>query len=289
MTVKITQYVRPKTLEEALAFLAAYRGRAMVVGGGVSMVLSSAPRPVAAVDLSGLGLDHIERSQKCLHIGATATLAQLEHSAEAATLFSGLFARALGTAGTPPLRNQISVAGNIVQCYNWSTLPVLLLALDARICLARQGKTRSVSAALFFEFHPLKFLEPGEIVTGIEVPLHPSAGEELTCSAGFLKYALTANDYGLVNACALFGIENGTIRHARLVLGAVSALPIRCMHAEQQLVGLRASEAVARETAQLATADLRVRGDIRVSRDYHRRMAAVYLERAIEQALGQEG
>ena len=71
----ISNYVRAKTLEEAYELNQARSSR--VMGGMMWMRLSNA-KVKTVIDLSGLGLDQIEETDKVFKIGAMCTLRQLE-------------------------------------------------------------------------------------------------------------------------------------------------------------------------------------------------------------------
>lgn len=283
MAVRITEYVRPRTLKAALELLAEKTPKTIPVGGGVSIVLSGAPTQVRAVDLHGLGLADITLQEHNLRVGAMATLEQLARIPEAAEVLCGVIRSALRTAGTQPMRNLITVGGNIVQCYYWSTLPPLLLALDARIHLSRAGAQRTVSADEFFAVHPLKFLAAGEIVTGVDMPLPKQDGTQW--GASFMKCTRTSNDYAWVHTCALLQMKGGVVHRARLAVGALNTLPVRCPEGEQVLTGNVPDDALVAQAVQASVPALDVRADIRASKAYRRRIAGVYLERAIKAAV----
>ena len=74
MPVSITDYLRPASLKEALTLLAEDPTHHVVIAGGVSIVLSGAPRRVRAVDLQRVGLGEISQVGDELRLGAMATL-----------------------------------------------------------------------------------------------------------------------------------------------------------------------------------------------------------------------
>jgi carbon-monoxide dehydrogenase medium subunit len=290
MAATICDYLRPRTLREALALLGSGDKRTLVIGGGVSVVLSGPAHPVRAIDLQGLGLDTITLKGNRLRIGAMTTLHALETSAEAAKVAGGVVCKACRTAASLPLRNLISVGGNIVQCYYWSTLPPLLLGLDAVVCLQSAEGRRTMPAAEFFSTHPRKHLAPGELVVGVELPLVPASrgrggkAGSVSHGASFLKYAKTSMDYAQVHAFAWLEVEDRVVRQARVAVGALDTLPARCPEAEALVTGKPLDEKLAREAGRAGVAHRAIRADIRVSREYRRRVAAVYLASALEAA-----
>ncbi len=75
----ITQYHRPRTLEEALALLA--QPNTAPLGGGTWLNSPNAPaHDVAVVDLQALGLTHIRKHGHTLEIDACVTLEALREN-----------------------------------------------------------------------------------------------------------------------------------------------------------------------------------------------------------------
>lgn len=275
MPVTITEYLRPNSLKEALEVLARDHTRHVVVGGGVSVVLSGAPRRVRAVDLARTGLDKISRTDDSLELGATVTLDDIVRSPLAATLAHGLLPRALRTAASESIRRLITVGGNIVQCYYWATLPPLLLALDAKIHLRTAEHRRTLTAQQFFAQPPMRQLQPGELVTHVSIPI------ERARRSGFEKMAKTSNDYALIHAVVTYALSRGRIDDPRVVVSACTNLPVRCLAAEEFLLGKAPELATALQAGQLAAQHLTLRRDFRASNDYRRRILAVLVQRAV--------
>jgi xanthine dehydrogenase YagS FAD-binding subunit len=133
-----------------------------------------------------------------------------------------------------------------------SNAAVALVALDAAFVLEGAKGPRTVPAADFFVLpgkDPQRenLIEPGEILTEIRVPAAGGATsryEDVREKAGF--------DWPLVSVAAVVRREAGTVKEARLVLGAVAPIPWRVAKAEQALVGKTLDEAAARAAASAA-------------------------------------
>jgi carbon-monoxide dehydrogenase medium subunit/6-hydroxypseudooxynicotine dehydrogenase subunit alpha len=278
MPVKITEYLRPGSLKEALALLAEDPARNIAVGGGISIVLSGAPRHVRAIDLQRVGLDAIEKTKDELRLGATATLDDIVRSQAAADLAMGVLPNALRTAASEPIRRMITVAGNIVQCYYWATLPPVLLALDAKIHLRSAKHRRTLSAAEFFAEPPMRVVQKGELLVDVTIPCKPER------HAAFEKLAKTSNDYALIHTVVSYAEKRGKVSNARVVVAACTSLPVRVRAAEEFLEGRLLDLATAMEAGRIASAQVKLRGDYRASADYRRRVLAVMLQRALLKA-----
>jgi xanthine dehydrogenase YagS FAD-binding subunit len=92
-------------------------------------------------------------------------------------------------------------------------------------------------------------LEPGELITGVEVPDGP-----FTKHVHYQKVRERASyAFALLSVAAALDIDgNNTIKAARLAMGGVAHKPWRLAAAEQALVGQPATEASFRRAAEVA-------------------------------------
>lgn len=278
MPVTITDYLRPRSLKEALELLAEDPGRTIAVGGGISVVLSGAPRRVRAVDLQYTGINEIKMTKDQLHLGAMATLDDVLRSPLCGRIAGGLLSEGLRTAASEPIRRLITVGGNIAQCYYWATLPPLLLALDGHVHLRTAEHRRTLKATEFFAFPPMRQLGRGELIIEVSLPLKPKR------IAAFEKYARTSNDYALIHVVVSYVPKRGKVSDARVVVGACTTLPVRCPEAEQYLEGRVIDLPTAMEAGRLASHHVKMRGDFRASPAYRHRVLAVLVQRALLKA-----
>lgn len=90
-------------------------------------------------------------------------------------------------------------------------------------------------------------LEPGELLVELRVPA--AAGLLSTFTAIRERAAF---DWPLVAVAAALRLEAGSVKDARIVLGAVAPIPWRSTRAEQALVGQTLNEAAATAAARAA-------------------------------------
>jgi xanthine dehydrogenase YagS FAD-binding subunit len=143
-----------------------------------------------------------------------------------------------------------------------SDMCVALAALDAVVHTRGAGRERAIP---FGEFHTLpgdhpeveNVLEPGELVTHIELPASPFAAHthyvKVRDRAAF-AFALAAAGVGL-------DVADGKIRAARIALGGVATRPWRATEAEQALVGQAPGRASFERAAAAAIVDPKPRRD----------------------------
>jgi xanthine dehydrogenase YagS FAD-binding subunit len=133
-----------------------------------------------------------------------------------------------------------------------------LLALGAQVTLAGPGGARTLPLAQFFagperDVRRENVLTDDEIITVVTVPA-PVAHWRGT----YLKAReRTAGDFPLVSVAAGYALEDGAIRHVRLVLGGVAPVPWPSPQAEAVLAGQAPSPALAAQAAEAALAEAR--------------------------------
>jgi CO/xanthine dehydrogenase FAD-binding subunit len=123
----IIEYQRPKSLQEALTLLTRQEPPSVPMGGG-SILSKSWQEDVAVIDLQHLALNTITDAGEKFEIGATATLAQLDHFF-ADTQLSEVIRYQAGKN----LRNVGTLAGLVASANGRSPLLTLLLGLDVSL------------------------------------------------------------------------------------------------------------------------------------------------------------
>ena len=136
-----------------------------------------------------------------------------------------------------------------------SDMCVALAALEARVMIDAAGPARSVP---FAQFHRLPGttpeldanLQPGEVATGIELPMPAAAFARHYC---YLKIRPRAGDGSSpISVAAALDIRLGVVRAARIALGGVAHKPWRAVQAENALAGSPAESGLYWEAAQAA-------------------------------------
>lgn len=162
----ITEYHRPKSLDEALTLL--NRPNTQPLGGGTLLSHPQADS-VSVVDLQALGLDTVKKngnnpstsSGQRLEIGATVTLQQLMENENC----PGALKRAINLEAPLNIRNAATVAGTIVASDGRSTFATALLALDAKLTIVNP-KPDTMNLG---DYLPLR---PHGLITSIIIPLN---------------------------------------------------------------------------------------------------------------------
>ncbi len=280
-------YFRPQNLEQASALLAQADGHACVLAGGTALLPDieygrSSPRQVVDIkNLPGLRDLHFDPSRG-LTIGAAVTIRQLMAHADVRRYYP-LLVGACEVLGTPPVRNRITVGGNLCTASPAADLPPALLCYEAMCHLYGPAGARSVPLTTFFRGRKQTIVEPGEILVRVTLP--PPAGR----GAGVYHKLRTGQSGHLTMvgvAVLAMGAGNGSYDW-RIALAAVAPHPLRATAAEECLHGYLPDPATIHLAAQLAEQAAQPIDDHRASARYRRAMVGVLARRGIETVIGQ--
>ncbi len=137
-----------------------------------------------------------------------------------------------------------------------SDMCVALAALDATVHLQGANGARTLPFTAFHRLpgdHPEvdTVLEPGELITAIELPALPIAA-----NSTYRKVRDRASyAFALVSVAAALEVEDGRVKDVRIALGGVAHKPWRALKAEAALRGGPATEQAFRAAAQAELAD----------------------------------
>ncbi len=275
-------YVRPQTLESALAELARHGPDARPLAGGQSLVPMLAlrlARPALLVDLNRIpALAGVEECHDEFRIGAMTRQAHVL-AAPAIRRRLPLIAAALRFVGHPPTRARGTIGGSLAHADPAAELPAVMVALEARMVLSGPGGRREVGADSFFRGMFATDAGTGELLTAIRVPANQPGG------AGFAEIARRYGDFALVAAAARIVCDAaGRCIVARLVLGAVASIPVRCAAAESALLGRRPDARAIAEAAGLLPLEAVEFDTHGAGRAWRQQVAMVLARRALAQA-----
>lgn len=274
----------PGTIGEAIEFLAA-NGEAEVIAGGTALVNMMKQRllaPDALVSLHRIGEKRTaEIVDGKLSLGALMTLREIETNPLVGAHLPVL-AETLHEVASVRIRNMATLGGAIAHADPSQDTPVTLLALDAEVVSVGGSGERSQPLADFFVDYFETRLEPGELVTEVRVPLPPQRS-----ASAFLKFLpRSKEDYGVVTVAATIALDGaGNCASCRLALGGVGMTVLRARDAEGSLVGSAIDAARMDAAAELAMAITDPISDTRGSAEYKRKMARVFVRRALARAL----
>ncbi len=249
----IIEYLRPKSLPEALELLARSEPRTLPLGGGTFLNRPS-PEGFSVIDLQLLGLGAITPAGNALVIGATATLQSLY---EVKNLPLSL-KRSIDLETNFNLRQMATAAGTLVAGDGRSVFTACLLALDAALSLEPGNEELSLGSLLSGKTEALR----QKLITSIRIPTN--------CKTALETISRTPSDLPLIYA----SLSRWSSGRTRLVLGGWGQAPVLAMDGNEP-GGVEAS-------ARNACANS---GDDRASGDYRQEMGPLLARRCLDRIL----
>jgi len=279
------RYVRPDSLEEALATLAEHGDGAKVLAGGCSLVPMlnmRLARPEVLVDVNRLGgLGEVSAGNGTVTTGAMLRQSALERSTPLRRALP-LAAACAPYIGHFVTRNRGTVGGSLAHADARGELPLALLTLGGSVLVESQRGRRGIGAEELFVYHFTSALAPDELLTEVRWPAAaPSWG------FGFAEMAQRHGDYALAMAACALRRCDGAVAEVRLGLGAVADRPLLATEAASVLVGQdldgAAGDEAVREAASLAAAAAQPFEDLHASVAYRRQLVSLLSEQVIRQ------
>lgn len=276
------QYARPETIAEALALLAEHGSGAHILAGGTDLVIAlrnGSLRPTLVIDLKRVaGLEPaIRRVDGHLRIGATTVMREVEQDREMLRHFPAL-AEAAAWVGSVQIRNRATVVGNICNASPAADTAPPLLVYGAVVVAESPGGERRIPIDDFFVRSRRTTLQPGELVTGVDLPW-----SERRMGAAYTRLTRRrGTDLASVTMCV--GVDEAGI--TRLSYGSVGPRPVLVLDESGVL-----ADPSAPEEAKKAILDRMLAGaspsprSMRAGPEYRLAMLPVLVGRALETAI----
>ncbi len=282
----------PSTVQDAAKAIA--KGNARLVAGGTDLWPNMKRRHQKAETVISLmsipGLDTIGSSGSDIHIGGTATLANIIRDDKIRERLPA-FAKAVASISSPPIRNMGTIGGNLcidTRCtyYNqteewrrsidyclkeegticwvatksprcWahtaSDSAPILCALDATVKLESASGERVIPLADMYVDDGIDYLskQADEILTEVTIP---GSSDSSHCRSAFWKLRRRGSiDFSTMSvAAALWMDDDEIVTRASMYLGAVGPAPMPVTEVASVLVGNKISEEGINEVAHVA-------------------------------------
>ncbi|HEX4836861.1 MAG TPA: FAD binding domain-containing protein, partial [bacterium] len=319
-------YLAPSTLEKAVGQIGEAGPEGMLVAGGTDLYPNMKRRQFEPKVLVGLrGIRDLARisgdSAQGMTIGSAVTLSQVASHPEILRGYRGL-ALAAGAVSTPPLRNMGTLGGNLCldtrcnyynQTYHWRKSIGFCMKKDGDICLVAPGSSRCwaisstdtapvaialgaqvrlvgpkgervIPASALYTDDGIAYLAkaPEEILADVLLP--PADGWRTT----YWKLRRRGSfDFPVLGvAAALRVAPDGIVEDARIVLGAVASHPVASPQAADLLRGQRPTPDLIAAAAHVAYRPAKPLDNADLTIGYRKKMARVYVERALRELAG---
>ena len=270
---------QPAELGEALAILG--RGGCVPLSGGTDVFPALVDRPpVPLLDLSRIaGLRGVTRSENDVVFGAATTWTDIIR-ADLPPAFDAL-TQAAAQVGSIQIQNRATVGGNLCNASPAADGVPPLLALDAAVELASAHGKRVLPLGDFLRGNRSTARAPDELLVAIRVPRDIETAPSAFTKLGARKYLVIS----IVMIAAIVDVQDGTIRRARVAVGAASAVARRLRALEDRLVGCAAKTDFAGMISTDDLADLSPIDDVRATAAYRLEAARTLIARTLRQAV----
>ena len=277
-------YVRPSTVDDAVAALAAAGDDGKVLAGGQSLLPVLRLRlsyPSTLVDLGHVdSLRGVRDDGDAIVIGAMTTHDEVLHDPLIA-MHAPLLAQAAATVGDRQVRHLGTLGGSLSHADPAGDLPTIALTLDASFEVAGRSGTRTIAARDFFVDYLTTALTPDEVLTAVRVP---KLGTEW--ATHYEKFNRVAQAWAIVGVAAAVRIADGSVAEARGGLTNMGSTPLRASAVEQALAGSDASADAVGAASEHAADGTHAPTDLSGGSDYREHLARVLTRRAVLTAAG---
>jgi CO/xanthine dehydrogenase FAD-binding subunit len=279
------EYHVPDSLEQALNLISQHADEAKFLAGGQSLVPAMNFRvvqPTVLIDLNRVSeLSFIREEGQTIRIGAMARERHLEFDASIKKRIP-LLHEAVPFIAHPQIRNRGTIGGSIVNADPAAELPVLMLALSARLKAKNVSGERWIDAHDFFAGMFTTALTPDEILVEIELPFMPARS-----GWSFMEVAPRAGDYAMMGVAALVTLDqNGKCKAAKLVYLNAGDGPVDASEAAKLLEGEVLNDKTIESAATHASEkEINPYGNMHASVDFQRHLANVLTKNTLKQAI----
>jgi len=277
-------FVRPETIDEAVALLQEHEDEAKIVAGSTALTIMLRNRlidPSVLVWIGRLpGLRDISTTGAVVEVGALVTHRMVERDPTIRREIPVL-ADTFSKVANVRIRNAATVGGVVAEADYASDPPATFVGLDAEIVAYGPDGRRVIPARKFFVAFYETALAPTEIVTAVRVPV-PAAGP----GAVYHKFVTRSSEdrpcVGVFASCQ--AIDKGRYTNARVSVGAAAETPQRFPDLEAEADGTDLGENVRRAIADGYAQRIETLDDVRGSSWYRTEMVRVWVRRALESA-----
>jgi CO/xanthine dehydrogenase FAD-binding subunit len=280
------EYFYPKSIREALEILNSYKGEARVIAGGTDLIpqLKKRIRKIRClVDISRIEtLCKIERDGDTIKIGAGITHSEVVSSTdirEQAILLS----EASSTIGSPLIRNQATVIGNVINAQPAADTAVALFALDAQVEIFSQAGIKVVPIHEVYQDIGISRIDStAEVASAIWFKCLKNNQGSAFSRLSWRK----ALSLPVLNVAIVVTVRDASFQEIRIAMGPVARFPFRLGQTESILKGRPVGLDLIREAAEVGASETHPRNSpLRGSAEYRKEMAKVLLRRTLQNAL----
>jgi carbon-monoxide dehydrogenase medium subunit len=279
------RYEAPRTLENAVALLAAESGSSQILAGGTDLLVrmkSGFAEPDLIVDIKRIdSMNAITAEDGGWRIGAAVPGAVLGEHAGVRADWPGVV-EALELIGSTQIQGRATMAGNMCNASPAADSVPAMVAADAVARIAGPNGTRDVAVGEIATAPGKTSLAKGEVVASIFLPARPAHSGD-----AYLRFIpRTEMDIAVVGVGVNLTLDaSGTCTAARVALGAVAATVLLDRKAAATLIGTKVDDAALEKLAAACSAACKPIDDKRGTIEFRTKVAGVLARRAAAIAL----
>lgn len=275
----------PTTIDQATAYLHQHPG-ATIVAGATDMGVRFNKGHLKTghwLDLNRVGeLAHFEVTGDAIVAGARATWADFEHAtAERVPEFYNI----VSVFGSPQIRHVGTIGGNLINASPIADSMPFLMVSDTELTLTSAGGSRTVNINDFYTGYKQFDLKPGELLTGVRVPL-PDPAAKLRLYKVSRRHDM---DISTFTAAILITTNGDQITSAKIAYGAVGPVVLRLPKTESYLVGRTLDAATMTAAGEIAVGEITPLTDVRGGKDFRLQLAKNVLLKFLAQSQSDDG
>jgi CO/xanthine dehydrogenase FAD-binding subunit len=269
-------YSKPRTLDEAMALLAA--GEARILSGGTDFYPALGDRVVRGpvVDVSGLGeLRGVSTDADYFRIGGLTTWSEIIRTPLPRCLDA--LKSAAREVGGVQIQNRGTVAGNLCNASPAADGVPPLLALDAEVELVSKVGVRRLPLADFIVGNRKTQRKADELLAAVLVPRALANAASTFVKLGARRYLVIS--ISMVAVVVL--VSDRRILEARVAVGSCSAVARRLRALESDLVGASVRDGLGEVVGPEHLAPLSPIDDVRATSEYRMDASLRLVQRAL--------
>ena len=276
------KYISPENKEEALKILKEEGVNACIVAGSTNVLPDIKVKklsPKILVDITDIEeLRGVDKKKDKICIGPLTIIAELINS-EFILKEGKILIQAAQEFADPLVRNNATIAGNLVTASPAADMAVPLLTLDALIKIESVKDKREVKLKDFFLGPGKTVLQDDEMIVGIEFEQ-----SDINKNGYFIKLGQRkAMAIAIASLALNLEVKQNKIIQVRIAMGSVAPTPIRLTAAEEFLKDKEINNKLAEEAMDRVREEVEPISDIRASEEYRRYISGILFKRAFEQ------
>jgi carbon-monoxide dehydrogenase medium subunit len=280
-----TQYLAPKSIDEAVKAHSAANGKARFLAGGTDLLVqikSGIKKPNLVIDIKKIvELNSInEVSDNEFKVGAAVSGANLNRNKKFANLWPGVL-EAFRLIGSEQIQGRASLGGNLCNGSPAGDSVPALVAAGCNVTIAGPNGSRNIPIETFHTGPGKTVLENGEMLVSINFPKRASNSGD-----AYLRMTpRTEMDIAVVGCGVNITMENGVCTNARVSLGAVAPTPLLINEASEIMVGTDINSDIIQRVSKICMEACNPINDKRGTIDYRTKVAGVLFKRTVLTAI----